>query len=320
MHKYYATTISTYEELSKFEEEKQLRPFIVDGIYLIFELSQSYPAEHVGDFFNHSNFAMTEAYHEFSSSYEITKFGFFKQGLMSLRTGWELGVLSTYWAIVGKDDEIFKSWLRGNEFTPRPRKILNKLLSNPNISAFNKKFPLSDYIENLQMLHKYVHTRGIPYSDFMESRYRIEGKNSSEAMFEKWYTAFEDCIQLVTILHLLRFPIAAIHYDFIKKFGTYGRSPFCGALFGRSQDDLVRFIGREELSLIQDIAHNDDETAEILNWLDNHPDLSQDEIDIIRAEEERQWSQMTKSPDTNQQINGESAADQNEQVGNTKND
>ncbi|MES1024677.1 hypothetical protein ABN584_17435 [Gloeocapsa sp. BRSZ] len=96
LDKKYSTATATYKALLQFEEEEKVKELIKAGIHLIFELFQSYPCENVADFFSGSNFAIMEAYHELKSSYERTKFGFFKQGLMSLRSGLELGVLSTY--------------------------------------------------------------------------------------------------------------------------------------------------------------------------------------------------------------------------------
>lgn len=294
LDKNYTTAISTYELLSKFEEEKKLKSVIQKGIYLIFVLSQSYPVENAADFFSDSNFAMMEAHHEFKSSYEITKFGFFKQGLMSLRSGLDLGVLSTYWSIVGKNDRTFKNWLRAREKTPFSNAMKKTLLTNPNIYIFNERYCIKDLFDKLGFLHNYVHTQGKPHSTYGEFKKMIVGEEHNDTLFEKWCQAFQCCVQLIVILHLLRFPIASLKYDFVKKFGSYNKSPFCGGLFGDFQEDLIRFIGQEKLNFIQDIAHKDDETVGLLEWLDSHPDLSQEEIDMIIAEEQREWEEQEK--------------------------
>jgi len=292
--KNYTTAISTYESLSKFEEEEKLRSSIIEGINLIFVFSQSYPAEDAADFFGGSNFSMIEAYHEFKSSYAITKFGFFKQGLMSLRSGLELGVLSTYWSVVGKDDRTFKNWLRAREKTPFSKAIQAKLLTNKNISIFNERYPIKDFFDKLGVLHNYVHTKGVSHSTFGEFQKLLFGQESNKTLFERWCQAFHECVQLIVILHLLRFPIASLNYDFIKKFGSYNKSPFCGGLFGDFQEDLIRFVGEEKLLFAQEIARDDDETVELMEWLDSHPDLSQEEIDSIVVEEQREWEDQKK--------------------------
>ncbi|HEY9818637.1 MAG TPA: hypothetical protein V6D20_22940, partial [Candidatus Obscuribacterales bacterium] len=125
--KNYKAATSTYEFLSQFEEQENLKNSIEAGLYLIFALSQSYPIERVADFLNGSNFSIMEAYHELKSSYQITKFGFFKQGLTSLRSGLELGFLSTYWSIIGTNDKIFKDWLWAEEKTPFTEKVFKTL-------------------------------------------------------------------------------------------------------------------------------------------------------------------------------------------------
>ncbi len=281
------TEVSIFNSLSNFEEGRELKSLIHRGINLIFIFSMSYPCEGVADFFSGSNFAMMEAHHELQASYRITKFGFFKQGLMSLRSCWELGLLSTYWAIVGKDERAFKSWLRGREKTPSLKEIQRELLNNLNICAFNQKQPITEFFDKLKRLHDYVHTKGIHYSTFGQSHRMIWGKESNESLFEKWCQFFQECIQTITILHLLRFPIASLNYDFIKKFGSYDKAPFCGGLFGDYQEDFIRFLGKEKLGFIQKIARNDDETVALLEWLDSHPDLSQEEIDMIFAQQEK---------------------------------
>lgn len=303
LDKNYETATSTYEFLSRFEEEENLKSSIEANIYLIFVISQSYPVEDVADFFGGSNFAMVEAHHELKSSYQITKFGFFKQGLVSLRSSLELGVLSTYWSIGGKDERTFKDWLRAREKTPFSNTIQNKLLINQNIDTFNTRYPIKKFFDSLGGLHNYVHTRGVPFSTFGEFQKLIFGQESSETLFRRWYQAFQECIQLIIILHLLRFPIASLNYDFIKKFGSYNKSPFCGGLFGDFQDDLIRLLGQEKLSFIQEIAYNDDETVGLLEWLDSHPDLSQEEIDLIVAEEQREWEEQEQ---ITKQINSKS--------------
>lgn len=258
LDKNYETATSTYKFLSQFEEKENLKSSVDAGIYLIFVLSQSYPVEGVADFFGGSNFAMTEAHHEFKSSYQITKFGFFKQGLVSLRSGLELGVLSTYWSVVGKDDRTFKNWLRAREKTPFSNAIQCKLLTNQNINIFNTRYPIKEFFDSLGILHNYVHTKGVPYSTFGEFQKLTFEQESNETLFRRWCQTFQECIQLIVILHLLKFPIASLKYDFIKKFGSYNKSPFCGGLFGDFQSDLVSLLGQEKLSFIQEIARNDD--------------------------------------------------------------
>ena len=92
----------------------------------------------------------------------------------------------------------------------------------------------------------------------------------------------------------MRFPIASLNYDFIEKFGNCNKSPFCGGLFGDFQEDLIRFLGQEKLNFIQRIARDDDETVGLLEWLDSHPDLSQEEMDTIVAKEQREWEEQEK--------------------------
>jgi hypothetical protein len=57
---------------------------------------------------------------------------------------------------------------------------------------------------------------------------------------------------------------------------------------------LIRLIGQEKLDFIQNIAREDDETVGLLEWLNSHPDLSQEEIDMIVTEEQKGWEEQEK--------------------------
>lgn len=284
--KNYKNALQTYELLSQYEKDQSLINPVGQGLEIIFVLSQSYPVEDLSDFFDGSNFSMTEAHHEFEASYEITKLGFFKQGLMSLRTGFEIGVLSTYWSVIGKGDRTFSNWLKAREKTPFSRDIQKKLLTNKNIGTFDKKYPIKSFFKDLEVLHNYVHTKGVPYSNFGELQKLMRKEESSETLFDRWLEIFKRCLQLVVILHLLRFPIASLNYNFVKKFGTTNKSPFCGGLFGDYQEHLTYFVGEDKLNFIQEIANHDEKTIGLLQWLNSHPDLSPEEIDRIVSEEQ----------------------------------
>lgn len=252
-------------------------------INFLFILSQSYPVENVSEFFNHSNFALTEAYEELKSSFELTKLGFYKQGLTSLRSVFELGILSTYWSIIGNEDKTFKEWIKAREKTPFSKDIKKKLLSNNNINKFNSKYSIDDIFNNLEGLHNYVHTKGINHS--------MTGQKfkKNEDLLTNWILHLKIVIQTITIYHLLRFPIATVNYDFLKKFGSYYKTPFCGGLFGDYQDYLVNLIGEEKYKEIKKIANEDDDLAEIINWLDSHPDLTIEQQQKNFIEEQTEW-------------------------------
>lgn len=275
--------VSTYQKNHQISSENGMSEEVHSHINFIFSLSQSYPAEIVSDFFNHSNFALTEAYEELNTSYELTKFGFYKQGLTSLRSVFELGILSTYWSIIGNEDRTFKEWVKAREKTPFAKEIKKKLLSNTNIQKFNMVYAIEDFYTDVEGLHNYVHTRGIKHSKTGQ-KYKKD-----KDLFQNWFNYLQIVIKTITVLHLLRFPIASVNYDFLKKFGTYDKTPFCGGLFGDYQEYLIKLIGQDMFLLIKKIANEDNELNELLKWLNNFPDLSEDKKLEIIVKEQKEW-------------------------------
>jgi len=274
-----------YKKNHQMAIETGIEDEVNSHIHFVFVLSQSYPLEYGSKLLGFPNFSMTEAYEEVRNGYQLVKFGFFKNAFKSLRSTFEMGILSSYWAVIGNEESSYMDWLKAITDTPFFGKIIKpKLMGYQNIMKFNALFPIDELFKPVSDLHNFVHTKGLKHSTFNQI------VKSNEKVISSWVNYMKLVIKGITTLHLLKFPMASIHYDYLKKFGTYSNTPLSGGLFGNYQDYLINLLGEEELKAIQKIAHEDPNVIEHLNWLDSLPDLSEDEIRNIKNEEQNKWS------------------------------
>jgi len=131
--KSYTQTLEHYRSISEFEKENHLTSGIEDGLSSIFLLSQNFPLKDVADFFSGENFSLTESFEELEASYELIKFGFYKQAMISLRVGLDIGLFSIYWSIIGKESEDFKKWLFSKKIHPTKIKIFGRYLNQTTV-------------------------------------------------------------------------------------------------------------------------------------------------------------------------------------------
>ena len=274
-------TIEYYNLISEYETKFELQNDVEKGLSSIFLISQNFPLKSVSDFFSGENFSMTECFEELEASYHLIKYGFYKQSMISLRTSLEIGLLSIYWSILGKESVEFKQWLSSRFDTPyKNEKFWEKIKSNKNIKLFNEEFSLIDEIKKFG-LSDFVHTKGIWYSNFGEVQRKLKGQDKFEN-YQEWLTNFKDIVRILEVLHLLRFPTLNIRFStdyLLSKFGTYDSIPQFGSGFGNEMDDLFSFIPKNQLSFIHDMANSNEEVIKIKKWINELPELTKEEIE-----------------------------------------
>lgn len=283
-------TINHFEEITNYEVENNFKEEIESGLSSIFLISQKFPIKDVSDFFSGENFSIKEAFEEFESSYHLIKYGFFKQSMISLRVGFDIGLLSIYWSIIGNDKEEFKKWYSSKLNSPyKDKKFWKVLNSDQNISAFGKQFGLRKDIESLGSLSDYVHTKGVRHSNYGKFQRKFEGKDKFDN-FELWIKKFKKVVQILEILHLLRYPKMCIEYStefLLKKFGTLGKIPQFGVGLGNEKKYIFSFISAKQKKFIEQRSKEDEEVQEIKKWLSELPDLSQKEIEKLIIDEQK---------------------------------
>ena len=287
--KSYEKTIEYYQLVSEFEQKNHLKPEIEKGLSSIFLLSQNFPLKAVADFFSGENFSLAESFEELETSYELVKFGFYKQAMMSLRVAFDIGLLSIYWSIIGKEREEFKKWLSSKKDTPyKTKQFWETYKSNNKIGEFDNRYGLIHEIKALG-LSDFVHTKGIWFSNFGEFQRTIKGQDKFEN-FKKWFENFKQIVKILEILHLLKFPTLNLRYstDFlISKFGTFDSIPQFGCGYGDEMDCIFSFIPEEQKQFIKILSQKDNEVKEIIDWLNKLPDLTDAEIKHIIVDEQK---------------------------------
>ena len=225
-------------------------------------------------------FPFTESWDELQISYNLICFGLYKQAFVSLRSGLELGMLSVYYNINDEGHNMVKDWLLSKDTyvanTPRASAIWDVLLSNKNIKSFNEKYDLKSKFNELGFLHNYVHTKGSKYSNKFG-----KPKNNSQTfepeLLDVWIETYEKIASIVCTLHLLKYPISVIKFDYSKKFGI--DIPSFGGLETYNIEKIKKILPEDYLNTIEEIANDDPKTQETINEIMSFPDKTEEEVE-----------------------------------------
>lgn len=281
-------TTENFNEISKFETISNFHNDVEKGLSSIFLMSQNFPANSISEFLSGENFSMTECYEEAEASYHLIKYGFYKQAMISLRTSLEIGLLSIYWSILGKESAEFKYWLSSKFDTPyKNKKFWETIKSNENISLFDENFGVIEEIKQFG-LSDFVHTKGIKYSNFGQLQRTLKGKDKFEN-YKEWLNNFRNIVRIIEVLHLLKFPTLNIRFStdyLLSKFGTYDNIPQFGGGLGDEMENLSSFIPKEQLTFLEELAAADEEVVKIKSEIAQMPELTAKEIeDLIILEQ-----------------------------------
>lgn len=222
-------------------------------------------------------FPFVESSEELQISFNLVMFGLYKQAFMSLRSALEVGMLSVYYNINDDGHKVVKDWLNSKDTweanTPRSDKIWKILKTNKNIESFDRKLNLRERFEDLNYLHNYVHTKGYKYSNklgLMKSNFQT----FEEKVFLKWLDAYENVVTIVATLHMLKYPITSIVYDWDDKVGIDNPFPVLESFEIDRIREILPFAYFRE---IHSIASVDPDTLELLNHIENLPDMTEEE-------------------------------------------
>ncbi|MEQ8522152.1 MAG: hypothetical protein RIC15_08370 [Vicingaceae bacterium] len=243
---------------------------------------------------------MAESFEELECSYQLIKFGFYKQAFISLRVALDIGLFSIYWSILGTENVDFKKWLSSKKDTPfKNKSFWDVLRANNSIHTFDHNYDLIREIKNLGF-SDFVHTKGLMYSNFGEFQRKIRGKDKFEN-FRYWTHNFKQVVRTLSILHLLKFPSLTLRYStdyLLARFGTFDRIPIFGGGYGDEMKNISSFIESGQLEMINELASKDPEVIEIKNWLEGLPELNKDELYNIVLEDAKkaipQWGGFEK--------------------------
>ncbi len=225
-------------------------------------------------------FPFSEAFEEFEISFLLCSQGFYKQSMTSLRSVLETGLLSVYYNINDEGHKTVQGWLQSKDGkqndTPYFKTIWNILIAHPNILKFQNAYDIKTDILNLEYLHNYVHSKGAKYSNQI-GLLKSNTQTFEITGFNTWLDTAQKAVKIILTLHLLKFPLGIIEYDFSRKFGidipTFG---------GLNLFDIARIkniLGEKISESLLNIALEDKSVIDFIKQIESMPDITQTEID-----------------------------------------
>jgi hypothetical protein len=221
-------------------------------------------------------FPMIECWEELQVSLNLCLFGFYKQSMCSFRSALELGLLSVYWNINDDGHITIKNWLKSEEDTPRLPDVWNKLKEHPNFSWFESVSDLKERILSFGYLHNYIHTKGRRYSNFIglsKSNYQTFEKEG----IDLWLKTYENIIKILILLHLIKYPIGVVSFNWSDKFGF--DKPMFGGLEQYQIQQISALLGNEDFLKLEKLARRDPNVQKTMDWIENLPDITEEEVE-----------------------------------------
>jgi hypothetical protein len=204
--------------------------------------------------------------------------------MISLRGGLELGLLSIYWNLNDDGHKAVKDWLRSSENTPRFETLWKKLEKHQNFQSFQQKYDIKSRLLELGILHNYVHTKGYFFSNSLgipKPNYQtFETKG-----IEKWLSAYQEVITVLCVLHLVKYPVGVIEFDYFSKFGY--DIPSFGGLDEGQVARLEKIIGTEVFGYLREVSQNDPTVQNLLSWINELPVMTREDLDKQVVEMEK---------------------------------
>lgn len=225
-------------------------------------------------------FPFSESFEEFEISFLLCSQGLYKQSMTSLRSVLETGLLSVYYNINDEGHKTVQGWLQSEDGkqndTPYFNTIWKILIDHPNILKFQTAYDLKADILNLEYLHNYVHSKGAKYSNQI-GLFKSNTQTFEETGFNNWLEAAQKVVKVILTLHLLKFPLGIIEYDFSRKYGI--DIPTFGGLNSLHIARIKSILGESLSENLLNIALEDKSVIDFMNQIESMPDITQAEID-----------------------------------------
>jgi hypothetical protein len=233
-------------------------------------------------------FPIAEAEYELECSIVLCKLGFYKHAISSLRNVLELGLLSVYWDIDDQSHIDIQNWLRSMESTPFRKRVFTKLKRNSNIRTFDDKQNLFEKTSALYgELSDFSHTKGFGYSSRQLNKHQSNVNSFNEMSLTKWLELTQRVVEIISIFHVLKYPVGLQYTPIEEKFGLNG--PMGGFIEPHQVERIKEIISKEMLADLQEISDNDPDVIEVIKWINDQPDITETEF---RAQIERQDKQF----------------------------
>ncbi len=264
-------SIEVYDKTKKHIETNEHTEKLKLLAWAYHSIGEVIPHTHESLFSGHF-FPWEESWNELQISFNLCLFGLYKQAMVSLRSGLEVGLLSVYWNLNDDGHIIIRKWLNSQEETPRFSEIWKRLERHGNFRAFQQSYDIKSRLLSLGYLHDYTHTKGFKYSNRMRV-IKSNFQTFEEDGFNIWFEGFREVIEVLAILHLIKYPLGVIKYDYDKKFGI--DKPMFGGLDAFRIEQLEQIVGREAFEAIEDMAKDDGTVQNTLKWVSDLPDMDE---------------------------------------------
>jgi len=273
-------SIEVYKETEKyFETNPEIKKRIEELGWIYHTVGMIIP-QNFENFWSGHYFPFIDSWEELQVSFTQICFGLYKQAFVSLRSGLELGMLSVYFNINDDGHNAVKDWLQSKDIkeadTPFAKTIWKILLQNDNIRKFNEKHDIETVHKNLGYLHNYVHTKGAKHSNRM-GLLKSNFQTFNAELISKWLKSYADIISLVSTLHLLKYPISVVRFDYSKKFGI--DIPSFGGLEEYNIDKIASILPDKYLEDIELIAKEDPTTQTTIQEISAFPDMTEEQVE-----------------------------------------
>lgn len=279
---------STLAELAaKFDSYCESEPEVLSAIdriiWALHNLQELIPGT-VENVFSPLAFPLDECRAEFECSLLLLKHAFYKQAFSGLRNVLELGLLSGFWLQSDEGHKNIRKWHNGKQPTPFKRDIFAKLFANANVADFDSRRDLRKSLNYLYgELANYSHTCGHKYSSRANT---ISPTNCfTESIVDAWVDVATKSVEYIISVHLLLFPIGLHETDIESKFGING--PISGFLNSWQRERLESFFDADTLAVMRDICLNDQDAIQLANWLSDHPDITEEELNSQFVDSDR---------------------------------
>jgi hypothetical protein len=252
--------------------------------------------QYIPKLFSGHNFPYSESLYEIECSYQLMKLSFYKFAFIALKNALELGLLFVYWDKDDNSEVVIQDWHESQQDTPFKRQIVAGLKTIHNINLFCKHIDLFTRIDKLYgNLSDFNHTKGYSFSGHGLNNANFTKFNNKAVI--RWAELLEEVIQVLLTVHILKYPVALQETPIEAKFGING--PFGGFLDVHQSELVKEVLNPDELIIIQKISNNDEGAKSLFEWVNSHPDISQEDfkeqLDEFNSFIEKQNAEYAKS-------------------------
>lgn len=260
---------------------------VLDDVFMALRSIEDLVPQDLDRLFSGHFFPISEAEVAAETSMHLVMRGFYREGYVTLRTILELGLLSVFW---DKDNDAhisIQDWLKSKQDTPFFKTtVMRGVLSIPHVETFCAVVNFKECVDRTyDTLSDYVHIRGAAYS--YRGLWRSNVPRFSEKVLLRWSKMLTRVVQIVGIAHILRYPVALQFTPIDEKFGLNG--PVGTFLTPWQSESLKAFMPENCREHLQEISDCDQDAVSMAKWVNDRPDLTEDEWEEQIEEQGRRY-------------------------------